>query len=86
MARNRSEKNPEPVLEGCEQWLMEPIRLDALHREQLDGYQSGGDTVFLAWTHEQREAYMQVHEDVRTDCYNEWLAYYKRNPDKRIPL
>ncbi len=86
MARNRSEKNPEPVLEGHEQWLMEPIRLDALHQDQLDGLASAGDTVYMAWDSLQRGAYDDVDEDDKKECYDKWLAYYARNPNKRVPL
>lgn len=86
MARNRSEKDPEPVLEGYASWLMEPIRLDALYKQQLDGLNSAGDDAFFDWTDGQREIYMAIDEDTRKDCYDAWMAYYDRHPEKRVPL
>jgi len=86
MARNRSEKNPEPVLEGHPEWLMEPIRIDAMRGDKLDGLDSAGDTAFMRWSSSQKTAYMEIDEDVRKDCYDAWLEYYHRNPEKRVLL
>ena len=84
MARNKSEKmRPRPRLSGHADWLMEPIRLDALFDVSLDGANCPGNSHYVAWDDPDKRAYDDIDDDDKVECFERWVSYYEDYPGEK---
>ena len=81
MPRNRSEKNPEPSLEGVSDWVLEPVRLDAKHGQPFQE-SSAGNNLYAGWEDDRKMAYDDISEGRLRSFYHAYKGYLDAKKSK----
>ena len=83
MPRNRSEKDTRPSMEGVHPFVVEVMRLDALCGKGFEPLAGDGHTLLQAANKTEWRAYVGMKSPSLRTLYDEWVSYYRANPDRR---